>query len=285
MRRGSGGASQIRNTQFRRQCVPMPQDRERAGFNLPDVTFCKLTRQKPLPFSTTASIAVARRGFGAPLSDGAKRSVSIERSTTMTRTSLTDTQLVILSAAAQREDLRVNLPERLRGSAAKAFLSTLLAKALVEAEPEFDGKHRIPGPENSGRTGYRISPEGLAAIGIESEAEQETAKPDGDGLDNRSEVPPAEYDGLTGTTEKAAASSVPRAGTKLADVIALLEREEGASIDQLTGSTGWLSHTTRAALTGLRKRGILVERAKRDDGATVYRIPPAELAETTVEAA
>ena len=51
----------------------------------------------------------------------------------MTRTSLTDTQLVILSAAAQREDLRVNLPERLRGSAAKAFLSTLLAKALVEA--------------------------------------------------------------------------------------------------------------------------------------------------------
>jgi DNA-binding IclR family transcriptional regulator len=42
-------------------------------------------------------------------------------------------------------------------------------------------------------------------------------------------------------------------------VIALLERAEGAAIGELMATTGWLAHTTRAALTGLRKRGYTVE--------------------------
>jgi hypothetical protein len=36
-------------------------------------------------------------------------------------------------------------------------------------------------------------------------------------------------------------------------------------------ATGWLPHTTRAALTGLRKKGHVLEKSKRDD-ATCYRI-------------
>jgi hypothetical protein len=36
-------------------------------------------------------------------------------------------------------------------------------------------------------------------------------------------------------------------------------------------ATGWLPHTTRAALTGLRKKGHVIEKTKRDD-ATCYRI-------------
>ena len=36
-------------------------------------------------------------------------------------------------------------------------------------------------------------------------------------------------------------------------------------------ATSWLPHTTRAALTGIRKKGHEVERMKRDD-ATCYRI-------------
>lgn len=48
----------------------------------------------------------------------------------------------------------------------------------------------------------------------------------------------------------------PRSGSKLARVIALLERPEGASFAELMAATGWVPHTTRAALTGLRKRGL-----------------------------
>jgi Protein of unknown function (DUF3489) len=64
----------------------------------------------------------------------------------------------------------------------------------------------------------------------------------------------------------------PRAGSKLARVIDLLRRPEGATILDLTDATGWLPHTTRAALTGLRKRGYAIARERLDGGRTVYRI-------------
>ena len=64
----------------------------------------------------------------------------------------------------------------------------------------------------------------------------------------------------------------PRDGSKLARLIDLLRRVDGASIVDLTEATGWLAHTTRAALTGLRKRGYAVVRARASAGETVYRI-------------
>ena len=63
----------------------------------------------------------------------------------------------------------------------------------------------------------------------------------------------------------------PSPGNKTAAVIALLEREEGATLDELIAATGWLPHTTRAALTGLRKKGHAIERTKRGE-ETCYRI-------------
>jgi len=73
------------------------------------------------------------------------------------------------------------------------------------------------------------------------------------------------------------------AGSKQALIIALLSRAEGATLDQLIAATGWLPHTTRAALTGLRKKGCAIERAKGEDGKSLYRIgstnddqPPAQ---------
>ena len=55
-------------------------------------------------------------------------------------------------------------------------------------------------------------------------------------------------------------------------VIALLGRKKGAGIEELTSATGWLPHTTRAALTGLRKRGYAIERERSEKGGSVYRI-------------
>ncbi len=62
--------------------------------------------------------------------------------------------------------------------------------------------------------------------------------------------------------------------TKAAQVEALLSREGGASLGDLCQSTGWLPHTARAFLTGLRKRGRAIERIKLD-GETRYVIAPA----------
>jgi DNA-binding MarR family transcriptional regulator len=62
-----------------------------------------------------------------------------------------------------------------------------------------------------------------------------------------------------------------RVGTKQQQVLELLRREQGATLGELTQATGWLSHTTRAALTGLRKRGHAITKAKRQD-LTCYRI-------------
>jgi hypothetical protein len=93
----------------------------------------------------------------------------------MTQSPLTDTQLIILSAAAQRKDLRIELPERLRGGAAKAVLSTLLAKYLIEPHPSLRDEHAPPDSKSLEGSAYRISVNGLAAIGIESETEDELA--------------------------------------------------------------------------------------------------------------
>lgn len=43
-------------------------------------------------------------------------------------------------------------------------------------------------------------------------------------------------------------------------MLSLLRRETGASLDELVAATGWLPHTTRAALTGLRKKGHAIDR-------------------------
>lgn len=65
-----------------------------------------------------------------------------------------------------------------------------------------------------------------------------------------------------------------RGPSKISAVIALLEREQGATLAEMVEATGWLPHTTRAALTGLKKKGHTITRDKRDD-VTCYRIAKA----------
>lgn len=69
----------------------------------------------------------------------------------------------------------------------------------------------------------------------------------------------------------APAPAAPHAGGKQALVIALLHRPEGASIAELMAATGRLAHSTRAALTGLRKKGHAIERSQQAEGSR-YRI-------------
>lgn len=58
--------------------------------------------------------------------------------------------------------------------------------------------------------------------------------------------------------------------TKQDQLAALLLRDEGATLEQMIAATGWLPHTTRAALTGLRKKGYGIDSDK-VDGIRTYR--------------
>ena len=79
-------------------------------------------------------------------------------------------------------------------------------------------------------------------------------------------------------TAVAPARKPPRSQTKQALVIGLLQGEGGATLDDLVTATGWLPHTTRAALTRLRQSEFMVEKSKDEGGRTVYHTaaaPPA----------
>lgn len=58
--------------------------------------------------------------------------------------------------------------------------------------------------------------------------------------------------------------------TKRDQLAALLIRDEGATLDEMIAATGWLPHTTRAALTGLKKLGFAIDSDK-IDGVRTYR--------------
>ena len=71
----------------------------------------------------------------------------------------------------------------------------------------------------------------------------------------------------------------PRVGTKQSLVVRMLSAEQGVTLDALIEATGWLPHTTRAALTGLRKKGYAIERFRGEgEKGSAYRIVTADKA-------
>ncbi len=91
-------------------------------------------------------------------------------------------------------------------------------------------------------------------------------------------VSAAENTGARGVpAQDTASATAPKEPSKTEKVLSLLKRSEGAMLDELVEATGWLPHTTRAALTGLKKKGHSIERMK-IDGASRY-----SLVETAVQ--
>ncbi len=186
---------------------------------------------------------------------------------------LTETQLVLLSSAAQHDDQLVVLPEKLKGGAAKASVAKLLVLGLVQEMPVTAGKPHWRTDESDGPVGLRATRAGLLAIGIEPDDEAGEEREAGTADQASSEVP-SRGPARSGEGSKPAVAWVPREGSKQALVLSLLSRPEGATIDDLLSATGWLAHTTRAALTGLRQRGYEFIRSKNEAGQTVYKAAP-----------
>ncbi|MDF2367762.1 DUF3489 domain-containing protein [Sneathiella sp.] len=55
-------------------------------------------------------------------------------------------------------------------------------------------------------------------------------------------------------------------------ILKLVKRSKGARMQDLQKATGWQAHSIRAALTGLRKQGIPIDRQKNTAGETIYKL-------------
>ena len=191
-------------------------------------------------------------------------------------TKLTDSQLAMLSAAAGREDRCLVSSPNLKGGAAQKVAAKLVAEGLVK---EIKAKAGMPVWRRDGADGQAYALK-LTAAGMKMIA----ADDEGEEASERRETPSPESLAAATSSSDAATQApdvgkaAPREGSKLASVIALLRRSEGATILALTEATGWLPHTTRAAITGVRKRGYSVVRERSEEGGSVYRLsdPPTE---------
>jgi hypothetical protein len=85
-----------------------------------------------------------------------------------------------------------------------------------------------------------------------------------------------ELQGSSATAVSVRSSELPRATTKRAMLVGMLERTQGASVTEIGQRLGWLPHTVRAAITGLRHAGREVTRSKDEKGQTVYRLTAVE---------
>ena len=195
---------------------------------------------------------------------------------------LTDTQLVLLSAAAQRKDLFLVAPPTLKGATAQKVASKLISAGFVK-EVKAKASDPIWRRDEGASYALKLTAAGAKAIAVDEAAEPEDAGEESDALANRDQAAIlSKLDAKDARPAEAmepgpAGPSAPRGGSKLARVIALLERDHGATIEELIAATGWLAHTTRAALTGLRKRGYAVAIDRSDDKrGSFYRIPAGE---------
>src|ERR1035437_7195468 len=70
-------------------------------------------------------------------------------------------------------------------------------------------------------------------------------------------------------------SAGPREGSKTAQVVAMLQRKNGATLTEITERMGWLRHTVRGFMAGaMKKAGCTVESFKSDKGERTYRLNP-----------
>lgn len=217
---------------------------------------------------------------------------------------LTDTQLVVLSAALGREDGSIlPLPANLKGGAVAKVCSALLAKGLAE-EIALPREAARTAPEKVFRTAedeeptmLRIAPLARQALNADAadavapaelapapeapaptkKAARRAGKPSRGAP--QSAAPEAREEKAAGTEDgagetKNADAKQPRSGTKLDRFIELLRRPEGVSIKEASAALDWMEHSLRGAVAGALKKkyGLTIGTEKVEGRGTVYRI-------------
>ena len=181
-------------------------------------------------------------------------------------TTPSDTQSLILSRAATRPgNLALPLPEGLVGAAAKMVVGKMIARGWLE-EVEANLRRGEPMWRETGDghgTTLIATEAGLEAIGIEPVVANAVANV-------RKAKPKPESVRMPDDAAKPVAI---RAGTKQAQIIAMLQRPEGATVAEMVEATGWLAHTVRGSISGALKKklGLPISAEKVEGRGTVYR--------------
>lgn len=197
---------------------------------------------------------------------------------------LADTQLLALTSAARRDDRCLAPPQKIEGGDLRALAAQLITQGLAR---EIRSKETSPIWRTDVATGrtytLKLTTKGEGAI-AKSEPEAGRAKiaakrPDAPVTAKAGKRPRAGSHAAAGADAKGPqagnsdARPGARANSKLALLLDLLSRDRGATIAELMAATGWLAHTTRAALTRLRQRGFGLDRLKGEAGrASTFRV-------------
>ena len=182
-------------------------------------------------------------------------------------TKLSDTQLVLLSNAAKRDDGALMLSVKLKGHTGDQVIETLLRRKLCKAVPKEGQLPLWKHCADDGPLSLVITPKGLAAIGVDTRE------------GGRSDTPsPKEKSAHKVQKEKSrkkpvGATKSRQANSKIAKVVDLLRKPSGATIKAIMSATGWQAHSVRGAISGAikKKLGLKVSSDVRGD-ERVYRI-------------
>jgi hypothetical protein len=193
---------------------------------------------------------------------------------------LTDTQLVVLSSAAAREDRIGAVPAKMTKATAAKLGASLVSRKLMREVRSKPGMPVWRKGEDDRPVSLTITRAGRDAIDVERDGPAEALRPSDKPFEERNAptIEERSQDPVGAKKSTNGGAGSPRAGTKQALVIEMLCGKKGATLDTLIGATGWLPHTTRAALTGLRKRGFSIERSREEGSDSIYRIVSAPTA-------
>lgn len=172
---------------------------------------------------------------------------------------LTNMHAVLLSAAAQRDDGNLLPPPDTLGpldNRIRKSIEALIRRSLVDTVPVTTSLNGWRS-EDDGHWAAVVTDAGRQAIGIVSDRRETDDRPSPAAAPNGAKASHNHKAGLATPNE-------PRQ-TKAALVLSLLQRSEGATLTELVEATGWLPHTTRAALTSLRKKGHGLAKGKRGE--------------------
>lgn len=175
---------------------------------------------------------------------------------------LTDGRRTMLASAAARRDGAVAVPKGAGRTGVARVAAGLITRRFLRECVAKAGQPVWREDQKGKRLCLIVTKAGRAAVG--KPEDKKTAHKSSGGKEARAGVE---------DLHDARHAATARPGTKRALLVAMLSSEQGATLDDLIAATGWLPHTTRAALTGLRKSGHAIERRPSTDGrGSNYRI-------------